>query len=205
MEHIPDTWPTAMAGMAAARARIVDAGQWVSGPADLMAVLGIGRKEVINCRMVAWLLDPLARHGVGTRLLSSLAAELDLDIGDPTRVRVAVEVTKPNGSRADIVLYTPEGQVVIEAKIDAGEGDEQAAVLEHAWDGEALGFVFLTIDGGSPGSARHDGERWRTLRWAWIAERAQEFLEDAADVDELGARARESVSAWSWATARTLR
>src|SRR5688572_4715448 len=51
---------------------IIDAGLWVSGPGDLLGVLGRQRDELTHSRMIAWLLTPTGRHGLGRSFLRNL-------------------------------------------------------------------------------------------------------------------------------------
>ena len=78
--------------MQAAQQRIVRSGGWAQGPSSLMAVLDLTRNEVMNCRVVRWLLDPLARHEIGARFIAELADRLAIDLPDPAAARAAAEV-----------------------------------------------------------------------------------------------------------------
>jgi hypothetical protein len=142
----PAEWGNAMDSMERSQAAIVSSGGWTAGPSNLLEVLGMERAEVANCQVVRWLWDPAARHGLGAELLARLAAHLELRLSDPTSVRVRAEVTKPD-SRADLVLYgLDDGELIVEAKVDAAEQPQQGLRLEEDWP-NAAGFVFLTIRG----------------------------------------------------------
>ncbi len=169
-------------------------GGWVTGPSSLMAVLGLRHDEVHNCRVVAWLLDPLARHGLGVRIFTSFVHDvLPTEKIDVTTVRPALEVSRTE-SRADIVFAGLEPTVVIEAKINAGEGELQGARLERDWPDATL--VFLTRQGiAVPGTAR-DPARWRPYSWYRLAYHAESALQSRSS-DSVGEReSRLAVAEW---------
>ena len=170
-------WVEALRGLAAARLRIVAAGGWTVGPSTLMAVLERERAEVANCRVVRWLFDPIARHGIGTAMVSALADRLEVTVAQPTLVRASAEVVR-GGCRADVVLAGLDAgrAIIIEAKIDAAEGERQGARLEAEF-GEAERFVFLTIAGEHLPSTAERRDMWRPLSWGWIADAAAHCVE----------------------------
>jgi hypothetical protein len=54
---------------------IKQAGKWVSGPADVLTILGRHRDELFHSRMLGWLMSPSGRHGLGDRFLRAFLAE----------------------------------------------------------------------------------------------------------------------------------
>ncbi len=170
-------WPDVMAGMAAARDLVVRTGAWTAGPSTLMGVLDLARAEVQNCRVLRWLLDPLARHGLGAQLLSDLCSHLGAALPEPSLARATAEVSRAT-SRADVVVEGLAGGrvVVIEAKIDAPEGDRQAHRLEEDWP-EASHLVFLTVPGTRIPATATETQRWHALSWSWIADHVTELLD----------------------------
>ena len=100
-------WVSALGSLEGHQRRIAAAGGWASGPSTLLGVLELDRAEVANCRALRWLLDPISRHALGTRVLGDLAAHLGLETPSPERARIRIEVSRP-ASRADIVI---DGQV----------------------------------------------------------------------------------------------
>ena len=155
---------------------IADAGNWTSGPTDLLSILGRQRDELFHSRMLAWLMSPTGRHGLGSRFLHTfLAGVLPADTRDLGLVVIELERTQAgiNGetgerleARADILVGTASALVVIENKLDAGEQPAQCERLYWAWANEPVEtrFVFLTISGRPPGSAQS-----RQAREAWLA------------------------------------
>jgi len=198
-------WATQLAGMRNVQRRIVDAGDWTSGPSDLLSVLRIQHREVLNCRILRWVLDPLARHGAAPEVLGRLALELGLPLGNERAVSVDAEVAVDK-ARADLVLTGDGGAwtVVVEAKIDAAEGPRQAARLEEDWPEASL--VFLTRSGTSiPGTAG-EPERWTPLSWGWFGRAAAEAIEGLPAVaNPRVLEARAAVRTWATATIRRLR
>jgi len=45
------------------------AGLWMRGRADFLGVMWMERAEIRHSRLIAWLLDPLGRHGLGASVL----------------------------------------------------------------------------------------------------------------------------------------
>lgn len=162
-----------MRGLRDAQLRIVHRGAWVHGPSSLMAVLGLSRKEVANCSVVRWLLDPLSHHGLGAAMIEALAAKVGVDAPEAWMTAVETEVVRTT-SRADVVLNGPTWTIVVEAKIDAPEGCCQASRLETDWP-EADCLVFLTVRGLHKPVTASDLDRWIVLDWRWLATTASQL------------------------------
>lgn len=175
-------------------------------------MLGIARREVANCRVIRWLLDPLARHGIGADMVVALGEKIGVDLVDPRRARAEVEVSRTH-SRADVVL-TGAGSlwtVVIEAKIGAGEGPEQGHRLEQDWlegdDAERnVSLVFLTTSGSRVPMTAVATDRWVPLGWQWFADTAAHLLAGAQPPrNDRALEARHAVEEWVAAARRSLR
>src|SRR5262245_8325925 len=69
-------WAAALDSMSREEARLRADGRWVRGTADVFGVLGISRAEVRHTKFLAWLMDPAARHGFGSRLLERVLARV---------------------------------------------------------------------------------------------------------------------------------
>lgn len=202
--HVDDVLdPARLAGMLAAQARIVDRAEWTHGPSTLMAVLGLQRAEVPNCKVIRWLLDPLAPHGLGAEMLRALAVALKTEFPDAASAQVEAEVSRVD-SRADVIVTGSSWTIVIEAKIDAAEGDRQGERLERHWP-EASPLVFLTRSGARPPATAKDIKRWTPIAWLWFAETAERLLGQTEPKTRSAAQARHAVSEWIAATRSNLR
>lgn len=192
-------WSTRLERMLSQQHALTAAGAWVAGPSDLMAVVGLGRAEVANCKVARWLFDPLARHRLGVHMLRALAERLEVPIDDPATVRVEAEVANVVGdTRADIVLFgtRPGRCIVIEAKVDAAEQPQQGGRLEEHWP-SADAYVFLTPDGARLPLTRRAGAHWRPLSWRWVADTADAALTSIGESDDPRVRdSRQAVAAW---------
>jgi hypothetical protein len=154
-------------------------------PVSLFATMDYGRLETAHTRALAWLLDD-REHGFGFRLLEALLLHLleGRQIRRTHVERVESEYVVDRGSastgkgRIDILAegrWEESGEevswlLVIEAKIDAEEGEEQLSQYD-AWLGryahatEVL-RVFLTPDGRSAQSAQ---AAWQPLSFLDLA------------------------------------
>lgn len=135
-------------------------------PISLFRTMDYGRLETAHTRTLAWLLHPQREHGFGQALLAALLrglsgraclgeirvdrveSELPIDgCGANGRLDVLAEGKWANSKRSDWVL-------VIEAKVDAGEGEDQIqkydAWLKSNAAGREVFRVFLTPDGRPP-------------------------------------------------------
>jgi hypothetical protein len=169
------------------------AGKWVSGPADLLTILGRHRDELFHSRMLGWLMSPSGRHGLGDRFLRAFLAEALPEVSADTRgARVSLEVTRsaPHGvtgetmeARADLVLETESLVVVIENKVDAGEQWNQCERLYWPWacDPIETHWVFLTPSSREPITATSDEARaaWRSISYAQVRDVLARTLADA--------------------------
>jgi hypothetical protein len=132
-------------------------------PISLFRTMDYGRLETAHTRALAWLLDPRREHGFGQTLLAALLCRLpggdrsgalrvdrvesEYLIGGPGaagRLDILVEGAWEGAERQGWVL-------VIEAKVDAGEGEDQLQRYETWLRAHAAGRkvfrVFLTPEG----------------------------------------------------------
>ena len=144
---------------------IVDAGRWTSGPSDVLTILGRHRDELVHSRMLAWLLTPTGRHGLGRRFLRAFVAEVwpNDPIGELGTILLELETTRTGVSgltgeavaaRADVVVHGDSVVIVIENKVDAGEQPLQCERLYWSWISESAEtrWVYLTPTGRAPTS-----------------------------------------------------
>ena len=173
-------------------------GRWIVGPATMLEVLGLQHDEVRNCRVIRWLLDPLAPHGIGTeslrhvlQLVSSCAAAQEIEtppFDDPSSAKVSIE--EPRGhTRADIVIEGRSWTIVVEAKINAPEKDRQGQLLSDVWPGAT--YVYLSRKGGDMVSAGK--EPWVSMRWRDLLSAIRETAGVVATAPPAGQRAQRAV------------
>jgi hypothetical protein len=126
----------------------------------MLEIIGQTRLEASHERLIAWLLDPLANHGLGSAVLANLLSRLRDDRmpspGQLSRAHVRTQVVGASG-RPDIVVTMSGSRLVIELKIDAKEGIEQTRRQADDYAGIAnVAFVFLTLDGSHPSDPRFE-------------------------------------------------
>lgn len=103
---------------------------WTHGPTDLLTVCGLHRWELTQSAALGWVCDPEARHGLGDSFLRSML-EATGDVPPITApVVVDLELTRTR-SRADIVVRGSSWTLVVEVKVDAGEGERQCQRLRR--------------------------------------------------------------------------
>lgn len=165
--HRVEGWEAALGAMAAEHSVLRAAGRWLTGRDDFLGVIRRARDEVTHSAVLGWLLDPAGRHGLGSRLTTSLLARLGLSAAEDDPVVVRLEVTGET-SRADLVVTSGGLKVVIENKVDAVEQPCQCCrlVADHP---EAQRFVFLTPTGRRPTTAC-PGDKWHCIRWSAVAD-----------------------------------
>jgi hypothetical protein len=133
---------------------LVSAGGWTRGPADFFSIVGLSRSEVHHSAMIAWLLDPATRHGLGDRFFQGiLQACLPDERGDVVVRSVECEVSRGD-TRADIIVWGDHLTLVIENKVDAPEGFRQCDRLYARFGDEVdARFVLLSPSGRIPRTA----------------------------------------------------
>jgi hypothetical protein len=179
---------------------LISAGLWTSGPADLLSVLGRQRDELAHSRLIAWLLVPTNRHGLGRRFLVAFLDHLWPGEALMARGPVSVETEvvgagldatdRTREARADIILRGGGLTVLIENKLDAGEQPDQCERLYWGWANEPgeTRWVFLTPTGREPTTTVSDTAKsaWRTMSYRNVRDVAANVLSDAIDSDALG-------------------
>lgn len=158
-------------------------GAWVHGPADFFGILGRNRDELSHSAMLAWLLDPDGRHGLGRALLDRVIADCFPDL-DAASIRIrSVETEVQRGeTRADIVIWGDTATIIIEVKIDAGEGIRQCDRLyERFSDEPGVRFLFLTPSGREPLTATGDAaSAFVAMSFRRIRQLVEEALAEAS-------------------------
>jgi hypothetical protein len=105
--------------------------------------------------MIAWLLDPYGRHGLGSSVLRRLLSLTFPEVLEQTFHVLAVEREVARGdTRADIVVWASTFTLVLENKVDAAEGIRQCDRLYERFSEETGPlFVFLSPSGRPPMTA----------------------------------------------------
>lgn len=165
-------WTAELAGMRAEQDELLRAGHWIGGPDDVLSILGRSRHETYHSALLAWLLDPQARHGFGAAFLEGVLRHCapEATFPDLQRARSDVEVTRGD-TRADIVVFGSQFTLIIENKVNAGEQARQCDRL-HARFQEEPGalFLFLSPTGRAPETATGAAaEAFKSIRYAEIA------------------------------------
>jgi hypothetical protein len=154
------------------------------GSVSVFEALGHCRYELAHTQALAWLLNPPGRHGFGTALIHALLKGIRTD--ERFDHQVLEEVTRmidggsawasaehwlSDSCRADVLLEGRSGKgrpwsIVIEAKIDAVERDDQLRdVLLHAPHPLKFG-VFITPEGIAGSTGDYNWARISYFQWA---------------------------------------
>jgi len=166
-----DEWPATLERLQADEDTMRDAGMWISGYSDLLHIAKVSEGELVHSNVVAWLLTPTARHGLGGALLRAIleAGWPGLPVPNTARAIVEREVTR-DYRIADIVITMGQTRVVIENKVWSDESDCQCEDLYQLWsDGVSdVRFLLLTLDGHPPRQTRtrSAADAWRSLSYA---------------------------------------
>ena len=178
--------------MKAAVLRMRATGQWVSGPGDLLSILGRDRDELFHSRMLAWLLNPVGRHGFGDRFLRAFldAAWPGEELVDGGVVEIELERSRAGTSsvtsellesRADLIIRFESVLIVVENKLDAGEQERQCERLYWSWAGEPteVRWLFLTPNGRAPVTTitTQAREAWRSMSYRQVRRALRSVLE----------------------------
>ncbi|WP_344338428.1 PD-(D/E)XK nuclease family protein [Kitasatospora putterlickiae] len=127
------------------------------GPSALR-ILGRQRREESHENYLRFLLDPREAHGLDARLLGALLRLAGLpETADDPRLAGARVHRQVRGatSRPDLVVVSPVASVVIELKVDAGEGEGQTVRQGDDFaDLANLVLVYLTPTGRAPTDPR---------------------------------------------------
>lgn len=181
-----DHWEDTITLLKKEQDKLVRAGRWTSGPGDMLSILGRSRRELDHCAILAWLMDPKAPHGLGARFLEGFLKAAFSDTlaargVDLSLTETATEVVRQH-SRADIVIQLAEQTVVVEAKVDAEEGDEQCNHLFLDW-GSKCWFLFLTPSGHKPTTATGKAaDAFFSMRFGEVGEILEELVEAGREV-----------------------
>ncbi|MBP6831252.1 MAG: PD-(D/E)XK nuclease family protein [Deltaproteobacteria bacterium] len=190
-------WALCFDRIAAEEDALRSRGHWFHGPDDTFGVLGIQRDELPHSAMIAWLLDPCGRHGLGPTMLREFLAEAYPE-GLPAALLLALPKARTRCEeqrgecRVDIVIRAgSELTLVIENKVEATECLGQCDAYFKAYRSEpGARFVFLTPDGRTPISATGSAAgAFRALSYRQVLLALDRSLETAAGVGPAGVTA----------------
>jgi hypothetical protein len=163
-----ENWESQLSVLVKEESELRAQGRWLRGPHDLLGVIGRRRSELTHTAALAWLLDPIGAHGLGTAPLAGLLRLIGADVPGEDVLgwcRPVREVTVER-TRVDLLIDGPGMRLVVEVKVDAHEGDRQTERLVRHFDEEGARFVFLTRSGAMPVNAGGHLDRWCGIAWA---------------------------------------
>jgi hypothetical protein len=128
---------------------------------SFMKIFGLEHNEVVHSSFLAWLLDPLESHGLGSFFVKRFLERTELEIEelDFSNLQVEKEISGDK-SRLDIRVFDSCGkfQCIIENKIQSSEGADQTTRLYNDFHDEAYEkevFIFLTLNQKSKPKNKH--------------------------------------------------
>ena len=177
------SWIAAFDDLRAEQDALRQSGRWVSGPADLLGVIGQSRRETYHSAILAWLLDPNMRHGLGTGFLERLIRRCFPDslFNSLADAWTQCEVTRA-GARADIVVWSTELTLVIENKVDAVEQPGQCdSYFDLFVEEPGARFLFLTPSGVRPCTASGEAAAaFQSVSYAAVKEELTAILDETS-------------------------
>jgi len=158
-------------------------------PFSLFEPMGREQSEVHYTKTLSWLMED-AKHGLGNRVFNCLFPLFhDADINLVKNYKVEAEKceAEERKNRFDIKIQGnfqsgEEFSIVIEAKINADEGEEQLKRYEEQCS-LSTKLVFLTPDGREPKTTKNKN-RWKFISWQQIAINLLRFMESFKDKAE---------------------
>lgn len=175
-----DRWASDFECMVQTQRELEVQGSWLSGPNDLLGIVGLHRWERAHSAALGWLLDPAGAHGLGAAMLDRFLHLAGLPRSEAEEpVEVVLEAT---GGTAfvDVLVRSRSWTLVIEVKIDAVEQKDQAMRLWSDWRDEVTpGFIYLTPSGRE--TTTHVTEEcrkaWTLMRWKDVAKHLSTVLQ----------------------------
>lgn len=154
---------------------------------NIFDICGLGRNEVRNCSVLAWLLDENGSHGLGCRFLKGILARCGVkSIPDAALAGGYATRTEfcPNGDNADRVDIVCDGKdflLYIEVKIDSFEHAVQTeryfAKMKNNSGGRAYALLFISPDT-PPASQDAQLVRWKDCAAVMDSLAADEMTQD---------------------------
>jgi len=123
---------------------------------SFMKVFGLENNELVHSCVLAWLLDPLESHNLGSLFVERFLLKMGLKVDefDFSKFHVEREISSDK-SRLDIRIFDSNGkfQCIIENKIWSSEGNDQTKRLYSDFHGKSYErelFIFLTLNKKQP-------------------------------------------------------
>ena len=171
---------------------------------SLFGTLDLGLRETAHTRALAYLLNRDEDHGFGDILLRAFLKQIFGWDDDPqlTDVRVISEL-QSDGSRDRLDIFMKGRRtltdskvvtwmVIVEAKIDADEGEDQLAryedqLYEKIASSDYHALVFLTPDGREPTTdSKGGGPKWTPLSFIKLMAQFRQRLPELSELPEFG-------------------
>lgn len=164
---------------------------------DPWEVAGLGRDEVRNARVLAWLLNPMGSHGYGDALLQNFLDHLRVRHQDfPASLEGYCHVRteqSPNGERServDIEVDAASFYFLVEVKIGAPEGVEQLsryAQLAKTMAGKRpWAIIYLTPKKKETKTGGDYSDHIITMSWRETARMIEGLSSDASKSSAVG-------------------
>ena len=147
---------------------------------NIWEAVNLARSELKHCSFLRWLLDPRGSHYQGDLFLKMFIERFfprEIPKDELSSCKVKSEDFYHDAGRVDISITGKSFIIVIEAKIDAGEQEDQIAryeQLKSQYSHKDVVIVFLTKDGGKPDTG--DADLCRA--WKDIGEICKEFVKE---------------------------
>lgn len=176
-----DQAETRLRSLRQVRRDLVGRGLWLGGPTSALQVLGSHTDEATATRVLAWLTRPDGQHRMHETCLRVLFELAGVDPGpELDQVRVVPEDSRetvepgpddPRLTRADLVVYSRQATLLVEAKLYALEQRNQLDRLRACWSGDPRpAFLFLTRRPTEQASSHGLGS-WPSSTWAHLGRR----------------------------------
>ena len=152
---------------------------------NLFEAIGVIKQELKHSNLLAFLLSPCEKHGLGDRFLkkllgtafiqgeSSPLSALDIDLADLSDAEIRRE-----WRYIDLLIYSPSNRWVIalENKVDSGEHSNQLTRYENVVESEfsnceKKSFLYLTKEGDTASR-----QRWQSLGYSTVANTLESIL-----------------------------
>ena len=142
---------------------------------NVWEAVNLARSELKHCSFLRWLLDPRGSHYQGDLFLKRFIERYlpkEIPKEELSSCKVKSEDSYSDAGRVDISITGRSFIIVIEAKIDTGEREEQLSDYRNI--SENVVIVFLTKDGRKPTTGDADS----CITWKDIGEICKEFVKD---------------------------